>query len=198
MKYKADKGQEELLKRITSLLHKEKIPYMVTGSVSVIFYGRPRASHDIDFVIEISKENLKKVVETFLSLPFNEFLVDKFQIENAFQDLHQFNILHLPTMLKLDFWLLTDESFDQERFKRRKELFLFEQPMDFASPEDTILKKLLWYQDSKLEKHLIDAAFVYQIQEKNLNKNYLFNWAKKQKTQKILEELSTIDLLQYY
>ena len=54
-----DIGQEELLKEITSFLHKANIPYMVTGSLSIIFYGRPRASHDIDFVVEAEDKDQK-------------------------------------------------------------------------------------------------------------------------------------------
>lgn len=53
--------------------------------------------------------------------------------------------------------------------------------------EDTILIKLLWYQESKIEKHLIDAAFVYQIQEKNLDIAYLNKWSKKTKNNKTSE-----------
>lgn len=50
--------QEQLLKDITALLYKEKIPYMITGSLSVISYGRPRSSHDIDFIVEAKNENI--------------------------------------------------------------------------------------------------------------------------------------------
>lgn len=198
MRQQPEKGQEQLLKEFTALLQKNAIPYMITGSVSVIFYGRPRASHDIDFVVEVSQENLDHVKDTFLSLPHDEFLVDILQIENALNGLNQFNVLHLPTMLKLDFWLLTDESFDKERFKRRMKLKVFKQPMTFSTAEDTILKKLLWYKESKIEKHFIDAAFIYQIQLEKLDNQYLKLWAEKHKTIKLLEELAAVDLEQYY
>ena len=36
--------------------------------------------------------------------------------------------------------------------------------MEMASAEDTILQKLKWFRMGKIEKHLVDAAFVYQIQ----------------------------------
>jgi len=167
-------SQELLLKEIVLLLTKEKIPYMITGSMGVIFYGRPRASHDIDFIVD---PNL---------------------IENAVRRVHQFNVLHLPTMLKLDFWLLKNEPFDQERFSRKRPFHVFGQIMNFASPEDTILIKLLWYMDSKIEKHLIDAAFVYQVQKEELDNHYLAFWSEKQGTKKLLQKLGSIDLEQYY
>lgn len=193
-----DKGQEELLKEITTLLQKANIPYMVTGALSVILYGRPRASHDIDFVIEAEKKNASSIEQAFLSLPHNEFVVQSSLITDAVMHKGMFNVLHLPTMLKLDFFLLKNDEFDESRFRRKKTINLFKQKMTFASPEDTILIKLLWYKDSKIEKHLIDAAFVFQIQGDNLDEKYLETWAKKHKTVKLLKEISTIDLEKYY
>jgi hypothetical protein len=193
-----DPGQEELLKEITTLLTKEKIPYMITGSVSVIFYGRPRASHDIDFIIEASSNDLLKIQTAFEKLPHKEFITDPYLIETAIENKMQFNVLHLPTMLKLDFWILQDTEFDKERFKRKKFIDIFGQKMAFASPEDTILIKLLWYKESKIEKHLIDAAFVYQLQKESLDHRYLDKWVKKQKTVKTLNELENIDLVEHY
>jgi len=54
--------QGALLKDITSFLEENKIPYMITGAWSVIFYRRPRASHDIDFVVEIDKKDLNRQI----------------------------------------------------------------------------------------------------------------------------------------
>jgi hypothetical protein len=190
--------QELLLKDVTALLRKANIPYMITGSLSVILYGRPRASHDIDFLIEAKEEDVERIKKTFVSLSQSEFIVDPFLIEDAIRNLRQFNVLHLPTMLKLDFWLLTDERFDQVRFKRKRSIQAFGQTISFASAEDTILIKLLWYKDSKSEKHLIDAAFVYQVQKENLDQSYLKKWAKEQGTTKLLKEIAAIELEQYY
>lgn len=185
-----------LLKEITSFLEKNKIKYMITGAWSAIFYGRPRASHDIDFVIEAEKK-IKKLELIFGKLP-SEFSIQKGAIKEAIQQIGFFNILHLPTMLKLDFFILDNDEFNKNRFARRKKEKILGQNMYIASAEDTILKKLLWYIDSKIEKHLIDAAFVYQIQKDNLDQKYLLEWAKKHKTTQLLEELATIDLRSYY
>lgn len=190
--------QEQLLKEITSLLHKANIPYMVTGALSVIFYGRPRASHDIDFVIEAKEKDIPKIIKAFSSLPFNEFLLQEEAIKDAVMYKSAFNVLHLPTVLKLDFFLLQDDTFDKSRFKRKKTIQIFGQTMTFASPEDTILIKLLWYKDTKIEKHLIDAAFIYQIQKEKLDTVYIKKWMKKQATEEYLADLKEIDLSLHY
>ena len=126
-----------------------------------------------------------------------EFLLTS-SIEDAIINKKLFQVLHLPTMLKFDFWILKDNPFDKSRFARRKKVKLLNMTMSMASPEDTILKKLLWYNESKIEKHLVDAAFIYQIQKEELDEVYLNRWAKKQKTTGLLNDLKKIDLEQYY
>ncbi len=169
---------------------------MITGAWSVIFYGRPRASHDIDFVVELHREDLNEIVNVFDQLP-EEFLIQVDSILEAVDKKSMFQVLHLPTMLKFDFWLLTDEEFDKSRFKRRKKVKVLDQVMEMASAEDTIIQKLRWYQQGKIEKHLIDAAFVYQIQQKNLDKGYLGLWVKKLKLEKFYRELKKMNLEEY-
>lgn len=169
---------------------------MITGAWSVIYYARPRASHDIDFVIELYKKDIPRVLKVFKKLTF-EYLVQTDSIKDAIDKKDMFNIIHLPTTLKLDFWLLQKNEFDRCRFKRRNKIILFGQTMWIATAEDTILKKLDWYKNTKLEKHLIDAAFVYQIQKKNLDKDYLNLWAEKLKLKALLAELSKINLEEY-
>lgn len=188
-----DSDQAKLLKDVSSFLSSHKIPYMITGAWSVIFYGRPRASHDIDFVVELHKEDLSQIVNVFDRLP-EEFLIQVDSILDAVDKKSIFQVLHLPTMLKLDFWILTDEEFDKSRFKRRKAVEILGQLMQISSAEDTIIQKLRWYKMGKIEKHLIDAAFVYRIQQKNLDKRYLGLWVKKLKLEKFYRELEKIDL----
>lgn len=188
---------EQLLKRITGVLDKAGVPYMITGALSVIFYGRPRASHDIDLVIEAQKKDFPKIKQAFSSL-IEEFLVDIEAIGDAIAQKQSFNIVHLQSLLKIDFWLLKDEEYDKKRFERRKKIKVFGREMYFSTPEDTILIKLLWYKQTKIEKHLIDAAFVYRVQEKKLDKGYLEEWASEQKTRRILGSLKNIDLSLHY
>ncbi|OGM60331.1 hypothetical protein A2892_03250 [Candidatus Woesebacteria bacterium RIFCSPLOWO2_01_FULL_39_10b] len=108
-----------------------------------------------------------------------------------------FNIVHLPTTLKLDFWLLKNNAFDESRFARRKKVKLLDRFMSIATAEDTILNKLTWYKQSRIEEHLVDAAFIYQIQKENLDEGYLNKWVRKLKITKLFSELPKIDLDEY-
>lgn len=188
--------QAELLKKIASFLREYQIPYMITGAWSVIFWGRPRASHDIDFVIELSKNDIRKAENAFKRLS-GEFLIQAGAIEEAILKKNMFNVLHLPTMLKMDFWLLKEEPFDKSRFSRKKNEMIFGQEMAVASPEDTIIQKLRWYKESKIEKHLVDAAFVYRIQERKLDKKYLERWVKELKILPLFKVMGEVNIEDY-
>lgn len=188
--------QAGILKDITKFLTAHRIPYMITGSWSSIYYGRPRASHDIDFVVELPVENAEKTVQLFRKLP-ETFMIQLETIKEAIENKSQFQALHLPTMLKMDFWVLTDEEFDKNRFLRRRKIKLFNQYMQMATPEDTIIQKLIWYGKGQTEKHLIDAAFVFKIQGKNLDQKYLRNWIKKLKLGRYYKLMKEVDLEEY-
>lgn len=191
-----ESDQAELLTTISFFLEEHRIPYMITGAWSVIFYGRPRASHDIDFVVELYEKDTEKVLADLRSLP-NEYSVQSEAVRLALKGDLLFQIIHLPTYLKLDFWLLTNDSFDQSRFLRRQRVQIFGQRVAIASMEDTILQKLRWYKEAPIEKHLVDAAFVYQMQTENLDQRYLARWAKRLDVTKFLKKLQTIDLGKY-
>ena len=57
--------------------------------------------------------------------------------------------------------------------------------------------KLTWYKQSRIEEHLVDAAFIYQIQKENLDEGYLNKWVRKLKITKLFSELPKIDLDEY-
>lgn len=167
-----ESDQIELLTNIAAHLKHHNIPYMITGAWNVIYFGRPRASHDIDFIVELEMRNLPVLFKLLQSLG-SEYEFQTEEITTAVTQKSMFNVIYLPTFMKLDFWLLKEDEFDQTRFTRRKSVRILQKPVVISTAEDTILQKLRWYKEAKIEKHLIDAAFVYQIQKKNLDQKYL-------------------------
>ena len=55
--------QEDLLVRVVDRINKLNIPYMITGGIAVIFFGKPRLTHDFDYLKEWAK---KLTVQTLL------------------------------------------------------------------------------------------------------------------------------------
>lgn len=170
---------------------------MLTGALSVVYYGRPRASHDIDFVVEMHKDDVYRVIKAFQSLPLKDYMIQEDMIEEAIDKKLMFNVIYMPSFTKLDFWLLTDEVFDKSRFERKQRVTLLGHQMTITSPEDTIVQKLRWYKEAHIEKHLVDAAFVYKLQKKDLDMVYINKWLKELKLKTLFQKLDKVELEQY-
>ena len=61
-------SQQALLKRIVEALDDAGIPYMLAGSLVSTPQGEPRATHDIDLVVDIAAGDVARVMRA-LALP---------------------------------------------------------------------------------------------------------------------------------
>lgn len=90
-----------------------------------------------------------------------------------------FNVIETAEGDKVDFWLLTDDAFDQSRFARKYKEDVFGIRLKVSAPEDTILQKLRWSDLSGgSEKLYGDALRVYEVQHARLDQVYLDKWSK--------------------
>lgn len=185
-------GQKELLKTLTGLLNRAEVKYMVTGAWSVIYYGRVRSSHDLDFVIEVGISEADKLVKIFRE-NVDDWAFQEEAIREAVKKKGVFVVTYLPGVIKIDFWLRKESEFNQSEFARRVKVRAWGQQMYLTSPEDTVVQKLVWFKKSKIEKHLIDAAFVWQIWKK-LDKKYIIKWANKLEVEKYLGTLDKVNI----
>jgi hypothetical protein len=132
----------ELLIIIANVFDSLKIPYFITGSIASITYGEPRFTNDIDMVADIGDWDIPGLIGCF---PGHEYYIDVDCIKHAIQFKSQFNIIHLSSGLKIDVMIKKKTFFDNSRFTRIKRLKLEEKEINFASPEDVILKKMEYY-----------------------------------------------------
>jgi len=170
-------SQQELLKKVIQVLNQAGIAYMITGSVASSLQGEPRSTHDIGMVIAIQRSVAKRLADAF---PPPNFYLDEDNIVDAIKRQSMFNLIDLNTGDKVDFWILTKETFDQSRFFRKISEEVMGLKILISSPEDTILAKLRWAKLSGgSEKQYIDALRVYEVQYGKLDIDYLERWVKK-------------------
>ena len=180
-------SQQELLKKVIQVLNQAGIQYMITGSVVSSLQGEPRSTHDIDMLIAIQKSVAKRLVEAF---PPPDFYLDEDNLLDAINSQSMFNLIDLNNGDKVDFWILTDEPFDQSRFLRKISEEFIGLEIIISSPEDTILAKLRWAKLSGgSEKQFIDALRVYEVQYGKLDIDYLKQWAKKLNVESLWKRL---------
>lgn len=168
---------DELLQHVTGVLERLRIPYLVTGSTTCLFYGEPRYTNDIDVVIEIEAGHVAELCRAF---PADDFYVSEEAAVAAVRRHGQFNLLHPRAGLKVDLIVSSGGAFDQSRFQRARRLHPGPSfAAWFASPEDVILKKLEFFQRRGSDKHLRDIGGILRVSSARLDYNYLDDWAEK-------------------
>jgi nucleotidyltransferase AbiEii toxin of type IV toxin-antitoxin system len=162
-----------VLNRITSAMDQAGIAYMLTGSFASAFYGSPRASQDIDFVIEADADQLHALARLF---PADQYYFDLQAAMSALQHRSMFNVLDMLTGWKIDFIFRKDRAFSREEFQRRKPITLEGVPVYAASPEDVVISKLEWARKASSQRHIVDAAGVLGNRAASLDSTYLQKW----------------------
>ena len=167
--------QSELLKRAVRFFEEAGIEWMLTGSLVSSLQGEPRATHDIDLVVELRAADVPRLLREFSD---DRFYISEESVRDAIAQRSMFNVLDTDEGDKIDFWLLTDEPFDASRFARRKIVDFEGLRIPVSAPEDTILAKLRWCKMSGgSEKQFVDSLRVYEVQCGILDSKYLQRWA---------------------
>lgn len=180
-------SQQELLAKVVGALESLQIEYMVTGSLASSLQGEPRATHDIDLVVDVQLAKAKRLVREF---PGPDYYVSESAVQEAVRHKKMFNLLDTCEGDKIDFWLLTPEPFDQTRFARRIADEIMGMRVHVSTPEDTILAKLRWAQDSGgSEKQFGDALSIYEVQFQQLDLAYLERWSKELEIESLWKQL---------
>lgn len=167
----------DLLRLVADVCDRLHLTYFITGSTATIFYGEPRFTLDIDVVIDLPPDRIGELVSAF---PRDEFYLSTNAVSEAVRRRSQFNLIHPTSGLQVDFIVLSDSEFDHTRMLRRRELETFtDRTVSFASPEDVILKKMLYFREGGSEKHLRDIAGVLRVQGEKIDRGYIAGWAKR-------------------
>jgi hypothetical protein len=179
--------ERELLVDCLRRLNRAELTYLLTGSMASNYWGIPRTTHDLDFVIQLPPTAVPKMVAAFSG----DFFLDEAAVRAAFQPPHQFNAIDRRSTLKVDFWLLRPVPFEREMFARRKQVKLFGETAWIGTAEDVLLHKLYWNLITPSDRQLGDAAGIVAVQKGALDENYLRRWAiELSVTQKLDEVLS--------
>ena len=166
-------NERELLVDCLERLNTLAFPYYLTGSMASNYWGIPRTTHDIDFVITLATADVNRIVTAFSDV----FHIDERAVRTAFAPPHQFNAIDTRSSLKVDFWLAQRTPFENSMFERRIHTTLFESEAWLASAEDVILHKLYWNKITPSERQLSDAAGIVAVQGEHLDRTYLSKWS---------------------
>lgn len=162
-----------LLAGTITQLERAGVPYMITGSVASSYHGEPRATRDLDIVIDPDPGGIDRLVG---ELEAAGLYVDAEVALHALEDRTQFNAIDATTGWKVDFMLRRDRPFSSEEFGRRTRANLLGTPAWIASPEDTIIAKLEWAGASGSDRQLGDVAAMLDVGGESLDLAYIDRW----------------------
>jgi len=174
---------------VVKVLNDLSIPYFVGGSLATAVHGVARATMDVDMVADVRAEHAQPLVDAL----GQDFYADTALIRNAVRGRSSFNVIHKPTMFKVDVFIPKGRPFDRSQFARRIAQSLTEEEADqiyIASPEDNILAKLQWYRlgGEVSDRQWRDVLNVVRIQDERLDRTYLRRWASELGVADLLEE----------
>jgi hypothetical protein len=171
--------------RVTAALENRGIGYFLGGSLASSFQGEPRATNDIDLVVDLEESQ----VEGLASELGADFDVDEMALRRAAAEKTSWNVIFLPTATKIDLFVLRGSPFDRSEFLRRQRVEVRPGRSLFVkSPEDSVLRKLLWYRTGGevSDRQWRDVVQVLRQSRALIDPRYLDEWA---------EELGVEDLL---
>ena len=178
-------NERQLLGDCLRRLNRAGISYYLTGSMASNYWGIPRTTHDLDFVVQLSSVAVPRMLREFS----DDFYIDEVAVRAAFQPPYQFNAIDTRSALKVDFWLTRPEPFGVEMLRRRVQVTLFGEPAWISTAEDVILHKLVWNRISPSDRQLGDAAGIVAVQADALDKKHLRQWAQELDVASELERL---------
>lgn len=143
------------------------VPYAIGGSVASIAYGEPRATLDIDVVVDLDAPDIARLMD---HLDPDVFHLDAEQAADAVARKGQFNVIVPKAGLKIDFFVAGDEIELRQIADRRRLPALPDLDANFSPPEELILKKLQYFAAGGSDKHLRDIAAMLAISPEEIDR----------------------------
>lgn len=169
----------DFLKLILETLEVSGIEYMIGGAIAEWAWGEPRATQDLDIVINLPIKavgRFSKELEKRKMLVPADIILDAMMEDRADTPL---NAIHMYSGLKADLYLMrAGDKLRQSAFERRVKV-------DYGSPigkvyvhsaEDLILYKLMYLGLSGQPKHARDIAAILRAKKNQLDLKYIEEW----------------------
>lgn len=151
--------------------------YFVGGSLASSLQGEPRATNDIDIVLEIPLGRINALADALGP----DFDVDRAMLRDALLHGRSCNIFFLPVLMKVDLFAVGPAPYDEVEFsrKRARTVTASGEMLVIKAPEDTVLRKLLWFREGGgvSEKQWRDIIEVLRVSGAEMDRSYLTSWA---------------------
>lgn len=164
---------QDFLGVVVGALNRLDIPFMLTGSLAGSYHGAPRATQDVDLVVEA---DLAALLGLAGALQDEGLYVSEEAVREAWETRGQFNTIDPSSGWKADFILRKERVFSAEEFGRRRGLVFLGLELSIVSAEDLVIAKLEWARLGDSERQLRDVAEMLAIQGEALDREQIERW----------------------
>jgi hypothetical protein len=168
--------EPELFLLFVRPLNRAGIRYVVSGSVAAIFYGEPRLTHDVDFVVFLNATDVQRLIEVFPAKDFYLPPKEAMLAETAREQKGHFNLIHHDTGFKADLYPTGRDELNAWAFRGKRSIEFEGESVTLAPPEYVILRKLEYYREGHAEKHLRDIRAMLAVSGEQLDQSVLNEW----------------------
>jgi hypothetical protein len=176
---------EEAVQAVADTLNQLAVPYILVGSLSSSFYGTGRTTKNADFVIELGEHS---IVEVGRHLGAN-FRIDPQMGFEIVTMTRRFVADVVGTALVIEYFHLTSDPHDLERFRRRRLVRLLDRQVWLPTVEDVIVTKLRWAILGNRSKDRDDVRNVIAVQDNRIDWDYVHRWCEQHGIRALLDEV---------
>jgi hypothetical protein len=173
----------DTLRIVGERLKAANVPFMLTGSFAMAYYGKPRMTRDLDLVVALAEEDIDAVVSRLSP----DFYVDADDVRAAVNSQRLFNLMHHATGIKIDLIVRKNAEYRLVEFARRRAVELSGVQTWIVSREDLILSKLVWARESASELQRRD---VKSLIDDSIDWSYFEHWAQRLGVLQSFKEIS--------
>ncbi len=163
----------EMALAVAAVLERCGVSYTIGGSLASSFSGEPRASIDLDIVVDMRVDQ----ADAFVQALGEEFYADVEALRRVIRQRASTNLIHRPSGFKIDLFV-AGTPLEAQQLERRRRIRVASGPDRFLyvhTPEDILLQKLRWYQmgGEVSERQWRDVVSIVIVQGARLDRGYL-------------------------
>ncbi len=178
-------NSEEATVAVVDVLEALDVPYMLVGSFSSNFYGIPRATEDADFVLQLERQSVSEIARRLGP----QFRLDAQMSFEMVTGTTRYVLQLADTSFRIEFFLLSEDAHDQERFNRRRRVRILDRETFVPTVEDVIITKLRWSRQGQRTKDIEDVRGVVAVNGDRVQWDYVNGWCDRHDTRATLEEI---------
>lgn len=165
---------QDVTLRVIDALNTAALPHILVGAFSSNGYGIPRSTKDADFVVQAEHSGVERMW-VHLKADFEMDPQPRFET-NPGTLKQELTFRHTP--FKVEVFLLSQDPFDQERFRRRLPIELLGRQTFVPNAEDVVVMKIRWCRPKDGE----DVRNVLTVQRGKLDLAYIEQWRRQHGT----------------